>query len=273
VHVRDVALFAAARGAGVPTAVHQHGGFLGYPEVPAARIHELACSDAYLAYGEGVTRWIETQRVSVDPVAVGSSALDSLRGAARTDARTVVYAPTMLMGDARYFSRHIYPDIWYWRLQRIVVERCARLAPERVLVKLPPAEPAQSPLARWIADREFPNVDVVRDVAFADVVADAGLVVLDSPATTLLQALAAGVPVVAFADSQWMTFHADAVEQLRRTASFSTDVEAFLEEVERAIAAPPQPDDHTFLREYGTHLDDGRSAQRAAAALETLATR
>ena len=153
-NIEDVACVAAARHRGIPTVVHQHGGFVGYPNYPMLRYSELQLADYFLCYGEGVCEHVnrtfsqktrEENRTIAQPIAVGSAALDRLRAESRELAgqkpasvlnhdRRAMYITTGLMSDLRYFSKHIYPDIWYWRLQREVVRVCSQFPDIQLLI-------------------------------------------------------------------------------------------------------------------------------------------
>ena len=297
VSMEDIACAVVARLKSIPTVTSQHGGFIGYPDVPMLKFSEPQLSDYCLCYGEGVCEEIR-RVVSGDirqpdapvtqPVAVGSASLDRLcarsqrlvhgrRARHPSRGRTVVYVPTLLMGDRRYFSRHIFPDIWYWRLQREVIRLCSRFPDVRLLVKRYPRDNVQNPIEAWIRHEGIRNCHVLRRAPLSDVLDQADLFIIDSPATTLLQALTTSKQILVYADHRYMRFHPEAVARLTARATFSTTRVEFLRDIERALHAPdwslPEPIHTDFLRAYGTYLHDGGSAQRAVHVLRQVANR
>ena len=101
------------------------------------------------------------------------------------------------------------------------------------------------------------------------------LFIIDSPATTLLQALTTNKKIIAFADKRFMHFKPEAVALLNKRVIFSTSKAEFLQDIATALKEPdwkpPEPINEEFLRAYGTYLNDGHSAQRSAQALFDLA--
>ena len=296
--IEDVACAVVARQHGVPTVVAQHGGFVGYLEYPMLPFSELQLADYFLCYGDGVRETVE--RLGVDhvrtnalraaqPSTVGSAALDRLCTRRRVPGpverprhrlrarRTILYVPTELMGDWRYFSRHIYPDIWYWRLQRAVVERCERVADVELIVKLDPRDRLTNPLAAWARRTRVRRCRLVQTPPFAELLARADLILIDSPATTLLQALTTDQPIIVLADTRFMRLYPEAQQLLSARAIVTTNQPAFLQEIDAMLRRPvwraPEPINDEFLCRYGTAQQDGRSAERAVHALRAIAQR
>ena len=293
VNIDEVACAVVARAKGIPVVICQHGGFAGYLESPMFPYAELQLADGFLCYGEGgcreVHRLTALQRGSegkaVQPIATGSPALDRLLARRRSSpallrasraarARTIVYVPTALMGDWRYFSNHIYPDIWYWRLQRAVVQRCSQARHIRLIVKLDPRDEVVNPLERWTRSRRLRHCRFIRHRPFTAFLERADLFIIDNPSTTLLEALTTQKPILVFADERFLRFYPEAAELLRRRASFSTTPDAFLAELDTMLSQPewqpPQPLDDAFLRAYGTE-PQGVGLPRMLEALRGLA--
>jgi hypothetical protein len=65
----------------------------------------------------------------------------------------------------------------------------------------------------------------------------------------------------------------DAYRALERRAHVASTPAEFIATYRRLLTEgdfrPVSPLDDTFLREYGTHLDDGRSAERALSVIRT----
>jgi hypothetical protein len=189
----------------------------------------------------------------------------------------VVYVMTKIMGDQRYFSWHILPDIAYWRLQRSVIELCCRSPRVQLTAKLFPGEARTNPLESWIREQGFENCRIVRDRPFTEVMAGADLLIVDNPATTLLQALSTRARVITFAEAPFMRFFPEAAALLERRARVATSKADLLRAIEEALveleAGGEAPLGDEFLRSFGTHEGDGRSAERAAAAIGAVVAR
>jgi len=142
--VPQVAAFATAVQRGVPAVVYQHGGAWGQMNLPMIEHHDFHLGTHVMCYGQGVVDYCATPSDSARRaefkrrakfIVAGSSALDELVSrrantgrkqrfnlATGTGKRVVVYVTTNFSGDKRYFNYHTYPDIWYWHLQRSVME-------------------------------------------------------------------------------------------------------------------------------------------------------
>ncbi|MBI2320744.1 MAG: hypothetical protein HYU88_01245, partial [Chloroflexi bacterium] len=82
-------------------------------------------------------------------------------------------------------------------------------------------------------------------------------------------------PVITFADRRWVRFDPGAAALLRKRATLAESAEEFLAAIDAYLRRPdwrlPKPVNDEFLMAYGTHLHDGRSAERAVALLRELA--
>ena len=305
VRVEEVACVVTARRMGIPVVAYQHGGFQGYADVPMERFCDVGLPDYFLSYGSGVSEVVEQMAARDDsprggegrtqPITVGSADLDRLLTTHRSfdsafglaqdvakaprrvrrRGRTALYVVTTLMGDQRYFSLHMYPAIWYWRLQRQVVERLSRSADVELMIRLDPRDEVPNPLEAWVRRQRLRSCRILRETPFAEALAMADLFIIDSPSTTLLQALTTDKPILAFADHRFMRFHPKAIALLNKRATLSTTPQDFLRDIETALRAPSwdpltSPDDE-FLHGYGTPGADGGSADRVVKALWEIA--
>lgn len=281
----SIATFVAAGRLGLPTVALQHGGFVGYYDFPMLEYVDLNLASTTFCFGAGVERYARSlaerskspHRMNVVPV--GSSALDAVGRSGKplpSGSRNVVYALANLAGDGRYFSWHQYPDIWHWRAEREVIDICAATPGVRLLVKLHPAPDPTSPLEAWIRARHGETVQIVRETPFLDAIEDADLVVIDTPSTTLLQALVARKPIVVYGDERFLHPDRQALAPLESAVRYAHDRKTFLAQLRAALmgdVGPPGPSAELFLREYATCQNDGLSTHRAVEALLALASR
>jgi hypothetical protein len=289
----------AAHAAGVPVVTQHYGEFFGYADWPMIEHEDLIEVDYFWCYGSGSEHHLQRPSRSAHlplgtkrarPVAVGSPWLDELvanqrrkesglqdRGTTSHKSRRVMYVFGALYGDRRYFSYHMYPDIWYWHLQRDVIKTCAGFPDVRLLVKPPPRgrQPeAQNPLFDWIAQNGISSCEVIHDKMFAETLDLADAFIIDTLGTALLQALATVKPVLVYVDSAWIRFDRRAMVLLRKRAIVSETREQFLSTIVHFLKQPSWtvtlPINDEFLRAHGTHLNDGQSVERAAELLVRL---
>lgn len=294
----DGVVCAAARELGHPTVVFQHGGSYGYLDWPMAEYQDLSRPSYFFCWGPRVASFFAQPSSFAHrspsaprsvPVAVGSPSLDYLvarhrgttaRNSAQIQQRTVVYVLTNLGGDGRYFSYHMYPDIWLWRLQRQVIETCSQFSDVQLIVKLYPRSGIRrdlihNPIVDWLKDAQLPMCRVVQNIPFKDLLPIGSLFIIDLPATTLLEALTTTKPIITFADTRWLRLDPAAAALLRKRVILSESSKQFLQDIKTILSQPdwtlPEPVNDEFLRAYGTHLNDGRSAERASHLLLDLA--
>lgn len=290
------ACFVEARRSGIPTVVLQHGGAIGYCADPNLEWVDLQYADYYFCYGDGVAEHVAQSRFTPHsrgrrtiPVSIGSSALDRLarhnvrtkdKSASATAPRRVVYVGQAFLGDVRDFSHLQYPEIWYWRLQRELIHLFSQFPQIHFYLKLYPRRSdynfVREPIDDWLKRQNFRNCEIIRDVPFIQTLAQVDLIIIDVPSTTLLQALTTNKKIIVLADRSTIRFDQHAAELLKKRAVLSETKEQFLRETEMTLSDSdwtlPEPVNDEFLRAYGTHLNDGRSAERAADNLFRLNT-
>jgi hypothetical protein len=278
----------AARSLGIPTLTLQHGGFEGNCEYTTYDITDLRLADYRLVYGEGTAAYMrERARAAGLPttiVTTGSARLDAVRqrrgphGEIRRrlgvpDAQPLVcYVPTSYQHHSWYLCRGAYLGTPYYQLLERVIETLGRFEGLRFVYKPFPEQPLD-PIVRLI-ERSCPNVSVVRDMPFLELLHASDACVIDIPSTALLEALLTPKPVLAYADSRFVSLRPEARELLRRRALLSEQPEDFLAQLEGFLGEAnfgelAEPDEG-FLRAYGTDHNDGRSAERAAEAVTSI---
>lgn len=285
---RDLCVSDIALRHGVPVVTCQHGGAVGYceghPMVPLGHWGTgKEDGNFFLTYGDGVSEYCERVRwrmpaLSARPVAAGSAALDEVKRSrpSRENAcrrlginarqTIVLYAPTGYYGNAQYPL--LYRDTEYFRLQRRVVEMFARVGKYQYVVKRYPwgLVGPKDPLPDVIRALDAPAIRVVEGVPFSEAMWAADLLVVDFPSTTLLQALLSRKPIALLADSRHTQISPEARALLERRVTLAGCADEFLAVLERALLAGDFRDlsepDESFLRSYGIHLGDGRSAGR-----------
>ncbi len=272
-----------ARSLGVPTITVQHGGFEGNCEYTTYDLTDLRLADYRFVYGEGTAAYLRERAArAVEPrakvVATGSARLDALRSVSgrHSDLRRRIAVPQgrplvlYLAGSYQhrgwYMCRGAYLGVPYFRLLAQVVETFKRFPDVHFLYKPFPEHPLD-PVARLI-DKGVANVTVVRDIPVSDLFEACDAYAIDIPSTALLEALLTPKPVLTYADARFVRLRPEACELLRRRAVVSETPDAFIGDLEAFLSTSSFEElvdaDETFLCAYGTHLNDGRSAERAA---------
>lgn len=294
VAIPQIACMALARTRDIPTVIHQHGGGLGYNKQVMLEHLDFYFPKYVFCCGSGIVKYCtkplpSAHRSEHKPraihLAIGSSALDDLaqqkESTRRTNdmlsgKRTVVYVTNAIHGATRYHSYHLYPDIWYWRLQREIIQVCVQFPEIDLLYKAFPNERLKNPVEDWVQQENIPNCQIVRDIPFSNMLHVADLFIIDYPSTVLLEALTTNKKVIVFAGRRFIRFDPKATALLTKRVLFSKTKEQFLWDIEATLQEPdwtlPDPVNDEFLKAYGTHLNDGRSAWRAVDALHVLAS-
>lgn len=279
----------AARSLGIPTVTCQHGGFEGNCEYTAYDMIDLRHADYRLVYGDGIAAYLRERiercvEVRAQVVTVGSARLDALRQApdTRTNIRRrlgigpveqlVAYLPTTYQHHIWYMAREAYLGVPYFALLAQVVEILREFPRLRFVYKPFPILP-QDPIVKVIADR-CPNCQVVTDISVPELIQASDTCIIDIPSTALLEALLTNKPMLVFSDSRFISLRPEARILLRKRVTLSETPEDYLNQLRMFLSQGRfhelEHADREFLRAYGTHLDDGRSAQRAMNALQEI---
>lgn len=268
-------VFSGFRSLGARACLYQHGGFVGWCECLPWDCSDLWQADVELTYGDGVTSYFASRRARYDgsramPISVGSARLDALprfrrQPGDRSSRPRVLLVPNVIPRNNRYLDYGNLPDVTEGEVQAAMVS-IAREHPAYDFVLKPFPDQTDTPAVR-LAGRAGSNCRV-EGTPLPALMAGAHVIVLSFPSTALLEALVTDSRVVVFADARSIHLFDSAAAALRRRASVAETLPEFLSSIRAALAADDDPpDDDTFLRLYGTHLNDGRSADRAFAAL------
>jgi hypothetical protein len=273
--------FAAMRSIGVRTYIYQHGGFVGACECPPWDCNDFALADYELTYGRGTAEYFMSRDVPkgcgyATPVAVGSSRLDSLRGSIRRLHRPgprprILLVPNLIPRNNRYFDAGTMPDVLESELQEAVVATAREFPAYDFIYKAFPYHDQRDTPAVALARTAGSNCRVELEASLPRMIARAELIVLLFPSTALLEALLSDKPAIVLVDPRFVKMRPAARAALERRATVAESPQRFLDELRRLLQdgrfAVPTPVDDLFLHEYGTHLGDGKSADRALAAI------
>jgi hypothetical protein len=279
----DHAINQSARALGIPVLAWQHGAVAHQERITQFRDYaDSMTSDYTLVYGREVAKAYTDygRQFSAKVISVGAPNLDSMslgsQSAHRSfpNPKSVGYKKRVLYATTNYIENHWYSgfsppfsDRQFFRDQSVIVS-CLRMLAEseavEVVVKLHPSYDYHEP--PWVSELgAVRNIRIVKDEqSFADLLRETDIAVLDFPSTTLLQALAAGLPV--FVLTSHLRYPRETEAMLSRRAVVAHDARTVIGEVQKFVGSgvyPADLSDTLFLEGYGTHLNDGKSGERA----------
>jgi len=286
---QDAAVFEAARRRQIPRVIYSHGPY-GMPSTPVTDYLDYKRTDYFLAWGEGGRKDVErypapNPRVEV----VGSGALDALKERPRLDARgRAALCRSLGLEPGRRTVIHVLGpisengyrvgvdfndrDYFTFDVEKKIVKAFQKFPEAQFLLKLFPFQGMTDPIVDFARHEGFRNLRFVKWTPFVKLLDLADLVVVEVYSTPLMEALAAGKPIVMFTGQESPLESLGDVSEAVHFAGNTDQLERLLRSFLRGDpAAFPRKNGEAFLRKYGTHLNDGRSAQRALEALKTIA--
>lgn len=292
--------FLAARAGGVPTVVFQHGATAANAlmETQSNFVRseiDFRWSDYVFTFGEGDTRFFQKFAPGMArPISVGSPALDRLRQLRLSEGDrskamrrlgldpkrpAVFYVPTSMDGNTRPIPTRNRSPARMFQIERAIADVASEHPGIQFVVKLHSVG-ATSPIERYIEDRHYTNCKVVRG-KFQGMVHLADALIVDMPGLVFLEMLTTDRPILfcghelpqKFNSEKW---HPSILPMWKERVLYAEHLDEFLEMLRDFLRkgefAPVKSSDE-MLRLFGTHLDDGRSAERALAILMEIAVK
>lgn len=292
----------------IPVVSNHRGGFIGYSLMPFHERYDLADADYFICSGNGtadtfknpspMAHW-RADRKRAKPVALGAYWIDKLvekyRNGAKpslsinsktvsfdlpSERKKIIYVMSALLGDNCYIGYIFHPEIWLWRFQYDLVSFFAKFPNIELILKPPLVErypQITNPIFNYLKEQCFPNVHVfAENIPLEHIIHLADAFILDSPSTPLLPLVASEKPFLAYFDRTFFKLVPKASEQLKKRAIYSDNKQEFFYKLENFLNAPDwtlsKPVNDEFLCNFGTHLNDGKSAERTAEFLFKQAT-
>lgn len=261
-----------ARSMGKPVIVCQHGEQNLWDNSLFPEATELLYADHYLSFGDGVTgkylEAVESGKLK-SASSIGSASLDAIQGGQARDGY-ILYATGKYHRNSTPFISSFGQDTRLYNAQKKILGFLAslvRAGGPRVIFKR----------NNTSNHNELPfEVDKAIDEAqpddkFTSLLSGASLVILDAPATTCLEACSTKKPLFVLLDRVKWNEGPERLLKRRAVAAYTPDelilrIEEYLKTGEYGADL----DDREFIRAYGTHLDDGKSAERAAGFIMNL---
>ena len=248
---------------GIPIICWQHGseGFYDNRGTPET---ELLYTNYFFSYGKGI---VETylkfkKEYNFQPIPVGSPSLDKLGSAKGILNGHILYTTTNYYQNNLYFG--IYPppsDTRLYSIQKKMLNYLEKIKNEKVIFKLHPSLSYRTPPIKLNSS----NIKIIRnEKGFTELLRESKTVILDWPSTTLLQSAVTDKPI--FVLTNLIKLKAEASELLKKRVVCAETPEELIKKLDNYLKTGNYPADvnnREFIKEYGTYLDDGKSAERA----------
>lgn len=260
----------------IPVLVWQHGA-MWYDRRITQRydLYDMLTNSIVLTYGDGSKRAYEKSKLkaSCSIESVGSISLDRLkvrRPAPVNHNLRVLYVITNYYRNGWYcgFSPPFSDCIYYYE-QSVIVKRMRDVVRTRynvsLTVKLHPGADILDEDPPWTEDlKNSDRIDLTRQPSFVELLDEHDAVIVDSPTTTLLQAVATRLLV--FVLTSVVSPPRSDLQALKKRALCASSAARLMDLLEAYLDTGQYRADVTnrdFLKLYGTYLDDGMSHLRA----------
>jgi len=259
---------------GIPVIHWQHG----FMMAQNGRINQLnefndmMTSDAALTFGEGPMKAhnLYKNKFPSRAVSVGSPSLDEIWHSSRK--RDEVFNKKIL-----YVTRIYCLDRWYCSLSPIISDRTFFIDQLKVLESLKGVASSHGAEVTLKLRRRSPFHEsfvshfssvfkiVVDEAAFKELMRENHIIVIDSPTTVMLEAAATRKPLfVLMRDIRYSDPARRMLEKRAVCVDTAQKLQSALRDYIEQRIYPADVDNDEFLKAYGSYLNDGNSARRAA---------
>lgn len=264
----EIAAVLACKRLGIKVCSVQHGS-MGYFKIPIIKYTDYIGTDYSLTFGPGVADFFlqefkDKSRYDIAvPIPVGNPILNELFIKCRRKPicsnklkRKVLYVDTNLISDFCYFGWNCYPNIWYSRLQRRLVDVFNRFQNIELYIKPYPSQCIENPLIKYINDNDINNVIFLpHNVDMEKFLDMADLFIIDFPTTSLLKMVCTRKPIIAYYNPGYFKLSFEAQKLLEKRAELCNTEDGFFTTIEKYCkdsdwSELKNPDDE-FLFRYG----------------------
>lgn len=168
--------------------------------------------------------------------------------------KSILYITTAIMGTWRYFSWSAYPDIWYSRVQKKVLDILSGSGEFNVSVKFYPNDFMKNPNIEYV--KNLSNTTILND-SLLDILKfkDFDLIVTEACATTLLEILCTNSQVVVFAPYDFVKLDLEAKIILNKRVFLNEDDKSYYKTIHDILGSGSKilsrNIDDEFLFKYG----------------------
>ena len=291
---RDTTLMAAAMSLGIRRVMYQHGGFVGSCDYWGGwEYTDFLNSDHYFLYGEGMKSYFleRSEKYNLPQTefhVVGSSRLDQIRSREHSKEvqslkvklrggktnKLVLYITDMIMGYQRGLRYATYPAVRYFEFLQKTIEIFRQFPEIRMLYKgISTTDKFFNPIPELIR-KELPNALLVSHLKIPDLIWCADAIIIDNPSTSLLEALLTSKQILVYSDKRSLQLRSEAKSLLQKRVLFTETAADFFRKLSELLTSKDFSEitrpNTEFLQAYGTHQNDGHSAERAAETLRRV---
>jgi hypothetical protein len=238
---------------------------------------DMLTTSVVFAFGARVQRAYHHQqeKFNATAVSVGSTSLDEIRQACyKPDDPTPLARRKILYVTGNYYLNDWYcgfspptSDTLLFADQHRILEHLTALVEQmpslEIAVKLPPQARLEIPSLNEFS--AHPNITVFRKTpTFVELLSMYDIVLIEFPTTVALQAVATRKPT--FILTRHLDYSDAAQVMFSKRAVCAETVDGLIAELRHFLESgiyKADLDDDEFLRNYGNHLNDGRSLERA----------
>ncbi len=263
----------------VPVLSWQHG-TQGLHYSLIALYNEYLNSDYHLCFGEGVIQTFKADmktRSKTQLAPIGSFELEDIffnAGGGSQDYQALYVTAPYKNNNLYVGSSSLRTDNELWATQKRILDILGRLN-VKTIFKLHPSQCNDEHIRDFLTERGYVNIrPIKREASYVDLLAKAPCVILDSPTTTLLQALAAKKTIFAYQGHIRFTEYARSL--LDKRAYVGDDLDEFTGLLAKyftgePLGQHPNIEDTDLLEEYGVQKLDRQVIGRALALLRSIA--
>lgn len=233
-------------------------------------------SEINFIFGEGVSDVARQYNPDAKYIPVGSIGIDNLPAKnKRNKKKKILYIfNNYNRNEVGFWNGTNYPENFHYYYQSRIINKLLEYPQYEILFKLHPSPRLKNPpIIEIFKNKTNQKIRIIKDAFYAtELMAYADLIIIETAVgTTLLQGLKVKKPVLLFNALKFLDEQAE--ELIREETEYSKNIDEFIGILDRYLkntelwTVPPQDN---FLRKYGTHLNDGKSCQRAAGAIMAI---
>ena len=223
------------------------GGLCGYINYTITDYDEPKYCDYFISFGRGVTEKLDDFKTKT--VTVGSPVISE---AARfiteknkikfkknmgiePNKKTVIYVTSPILREDVHGDHFFYvSDHTLFNWQKKVIDILTKHDEYTYIVKLFPKYREKDPLITFINDKDKKNIIPVYETQFIKLLPLADLIIMDSPSTPLLEALATKQKIMI--GSPYRNFYPDALELLKKRIYYSEDIQEYSKQLDEELS-------------------------------------
>lgn len=287
---KETGFIMAARSKKIPVIFYQHGACMGDIENSAWDLTDSNYGDFILVYGDGEANYLRLRpaafKTHAIPVPVGSSRLDRIsnrisqkkrlthrsRILKKFNSPLVVYVPGVITNN--YF-RYDYQNFHHCQTFNL------RYQLAEVFNKHPEVQFSYKGFTSFGHDPTLemlketcPSCSIIDSISLTELHWIADLIIHEVPGTGMYEGLVTDKPMIVYVDSEIYRMPPDVKNILGKRAIIAKTSQELINQVsqflDRGNFSPLPSPDRDFVKKFCTYLDDGKSALRAANAIDDI---